>query len=238
MTTALSDESRDLLCSVTAATLTTCLFKRGLRNVWLKGVAPVRLGLPRMVGEAFTLRFIPAREDLDGPQAYAREDNIHRRAIEECPKGQVLVIDTHGEQRSCTNGDLLVQRLKFRGCAGIVTDGGFRDSSEVAALGYPAYHTGPALPASFSRLHAAELNVPIGCAGVPVYPGDVIVGDAEGVVVIPTHLVDEVAIDAYEMSRYDQFASEQISAGRSIFGLYPSDETSRREFASWRPRDV
>ncbi len=234
MESMLSGENRELLRKVSIATLTTCMFKRGLRNIWLNGVAPVRLGLPRMVGEAYTLRFIPAREDLDGPHAYASNENVHRRAIEECPSGHVLVIDTQREERSCTNGDLLIARLKRRGCAGIVTDGGFRDSTDIAKLDYPAYHMRPIPPASFSRLHAVDLNVPIGCAGVPVYPGDIVVGDDEGVVVLPSAIANDVAVEAYDMTLYDEFATEKIAEGRPIFGLYPSDERSRAEFSSWR----
>jgi len=210
------------------------MFKRGFKNIWLNGVLPVRQGLPRMVGEAYTLRFIPAREDIDTAQGYATETNAHRRAIEECPTGHVLVIDTQREDRACTNGDLLIARLKHRGCAGIVTDGGFRDSADVAKLDFPAYHTRPIPPASFSRLHAVDLNVPIGCAGVPVYPGDIIVGDDEGVVVIPAGIADDVALEAHDMTLYDEFATEKLGEGRSIFGLYPSDENSRKEFEIWR----
>src|SRR5690606_32400098 len=126
---------------VSIATLTTCLFKRGYTNIWLNGLRPVGQTVPRMVGEAYTLRFIPTREDLDGAKSYQTADNLHRRAIEECPPGHVLVIDTQRERQACTNGDLLIARLKKRGCAGIVTDGGFRDSVDVAALDFPAYHS-------------------------------------------------------------------------------------------------
>src|SRR5690606_37252154 len=127
----------------------------------------------------------------------------------------------------------LIARLRKRGCAGIVTDGGFRDSAEIADLGFPAYHARPIPPASFSRLHPVELNVPIGCTGVAVYPGDIIVGDDEGVVAIPSAIASEVAKEAYDMTLYVEFASEKIELGRSIFGLYPSDDASRQEFPEW-----
>jgi regulator of RNase E activity RraA len=231
----LSEQNRATLHEVSVATLTTCLFRRGYRNVWMENLVPVDPALPRMVGEAYTLRFIPAREDIDRPDTYSRNDNLHRRAIEECPPGQVLVVDTQRETRACTCGDLLVARLKARGAAGIVTDGGFRDTPDIAGLDFPAYHRRAIPPASFSRLHAVELNGPVGCAGVAVYPGDIVVGDHEGVVVIPAHIANEVAEEAGQMTRYDEFAAEKIREGRSIFGLYPSDEASRAEFAAWEP---
>src|SRR5262249_30283348 len=154
-------------------------------------------------GEAFTLRFIPAREDIKDLSAEGLP--IHQRAFEECPPGQVLVIDTGRETDACTCGNLLVGRLKMRGVAGIVTDGGYRDVGEIAQLGFPAYHARPAPPPSYLRLRAVALNEPIGCARVAIYPGDVMVGDAEGVVAIPAVLANEVATEAHEMTRYDAF---------------------------------
>jgi regulator of RNase E activity RraA len=229
----LSPDNRERLAQVGVSTLTTCLLRRGLRNTCLRGVLPVAPALPRLVGEAFTLRFIPAREDIDvlggGP-------GIHQQAFEECPPGHVLVVDTHGETDACTCGDLLVARLQARGAAGIVTDGGFRDTPDIAKLGFPAYHLCPAPAPSFIRLHAVELNQPIGCARVAVYPGDIIVGDQEGVVVIPAHLGNEVAEEAYQMTRYDEFAAEKIREGRGVLGLYPPTDASRAEFAGWDSR--
>ncbi|HEX9465591.1 MAG TPA: ribonuclease activity regulator RraA [Alphaproteobacteria bacterium] len=233
MPASLSSKSRAQLAAVSISTLTTCLFKRGLRNAYMHGIVPAGPGLPRMVGEAFTLRFIPAREDLDGVASYTGGPNLHQRAFEECPAGHVLVIDTHHETRACSCGDLLVARLKARKVAGIVTDGGFRDSTDVAALGFPAYHSQPAPPPSFIGLHAVDLNQPIGCAWVAVYPGDVVVGDSEGVVVVPRHLAPEIAAEAFEMTRYDEFAAQKIKRGRSVLGLYPATDASRTEFARW-----
>ena len=218
---------------VGVSTLTTCLFRKGFRNTYLHGVAPVAPGLPRMVGEAFTLRFIPAREDLDQIAVYATTRSVHQRAFEECPPGHVLVVDTHGETEGCTGGDLLVARLKARGGAGVVTDGGFRDTPDVAKLGFPVYQTRPVPPPSFLRLHAVELNQPIGCARVAVYPGDIVVGDDEGVVVIPAHVANEIAETAFEMTGYEAFVAEKIREGRSIFGLYPATDASRAEYAAW-----
>jgi regulator of RNase E activity RraA len=229
----MNEESRRKLHEVGVATLTTCLFRRGFKNTYLRGVVPVRRDLSRMVGEAFTLRFIPAREDIGQMAAYANELSIHQRAFEECPSGHVLVIDTHYETEACTCGNLLVARLKTRGAAGVVTDGGYRDSPEITKLGFPAYHSRPAPAPSFLHLHAVELNQPIGCAKVAIYPGDIIVGDDEGVVAIPAHLANEVAAEAHALTLYEVFAAEKISQGRSIFGLYPATDASRAEYLNW-----
>ena len=143
-------------------------------------------------------------------------------------------MDTRGETRACCCGDLLVGRLKARGCAGVVTDGGFRDTPDIALLGFPAYQRCPAPAPSFGRLQAVEINVPIGCSDVAVYPGDVIVGDAEGIVVIPARWPTRSPSRRYEHTQYDTFAAEQIASGRSIIGLYPASEASRAEFQRWR----
>jgi len=184
-----------------------------------------------MVGEAYTLRFIPAREDL-----IEKGNLLHQRAFDECPAGAVLVIDAQRELEACTCGDLLIARLKACGAAGVVTDGGFRDAAEIARLGFPAYHARPAPPPSHLRLYAIATGEPIGCAGVAVFPGDVVVGDTEGVVVIPAHLADEVAAQTHEATEYDEFSAEQIKAGRSVVGLYPPTEASLAEHAAWRKK--
>ena len=187
-----------------------------------------------MVGEAFTLRFIPMRDDIGGMSSYGAGGNVHQRAFEECPPGYVVVMDTRGETRACSCGDLLIGRLKARGCAGVVTDGGFRDTPDIALLKFPAYHRQPVPAPSFGRLQAAELNVPIGCADVAVYPGDIIVGDAEGVVVIPARMASRIAQEAYESMQYDTFAAKEVARGRSIVGLYPATDASRAEFERWQ----
>jgi regulator of RNase E activity RraA len=233
MTPSLTPENRGKLHEVGISTLTTCLYRKGFSNVYLHGVAPVGSNLPRMVGEAFTLRFIPAREDVGGMAAYAHEKSVHQRAFEECPSGHVLVIDTHRETEACTCGNLLVARLQARGGAGIVTDGGFRDTAEIANLGFPAYQSRSAPPPSFLRLHAVEMNQPIGCARVAVFPGDVMVGDREGVVVIPASIANEIAAEAHAMTLYEAFAAEKIREGRSIFGIYPPTDASRAEYEQW-----
>lgn len=231
---ALDEATRARLSGVSTATLTTCLFKRGFRNVYLQEVYPLALGLPRMVGEAFTLRLIPAREDLDVMAAYADPEHPQRKAIEACPAGAVLVIDSRGDARGASAGDILITRLKVRGVAGIVTDGGFRDSPAIARLGFPAYHRRPSAPTGPIFHHAADLGLPIACGGVAVYPGDVMVGDGEGVVCIPAHLAAEVTSEAAEMTAYEDFVQERVEAGARLPGLYPATEASRAEFALWR----
>jgi regulator of RNase E activity RraA len=188
-----------------------------------------------MVGEAYTLRYIPAREDLNPITVFQDRGHPQRKAIEECPPGAVLVIDSRKDARAASAGGILVTRLMKRGVAGIVTDGGFRDSPEIATLGIPAYHQRPSAPTNLTRHQAIDINAPIGCADVPVFPGDVMVGDAEGVVVIPAHLADEVAAEAVEMTVFEDFVTEQVLQGRSILGLYPAtDEQTRSDFAAWR----
>jgi regulator of RNase E activity RraA len=234
MSDVLTAQEREWLTQVSVATISTCLYRAGVKVACPHGIRPLAHGLPRMVGEAFTLRFIPMRDDVGGMSSYGAGANVHQRAFEECPPGHVVVMDTRGETRACSCGDLLIGRLKARGCAGIVTDGGFRDTPDIALLQFPAYHRQPVPAPSFGRLQAVDLNVPIGCADVAVYPGDIIVGDAEGVVVIPARMASRIAQEAYESTQYDTFAAEEVARGRSIVGLYPSTDASRAEFQRWR----
>jgi regulator of RNase E activity RraA len=233
MSSTLSPSHRERLKSVSVATISTCLFRRGLKHVVVNGIVPVSAHQPRMVGEAFTLRFVPMREDID-PSSGAGSGTVHQSAFDECPAGFVLVMDTRGETRGCCCGDLLIGRLKARGCAGVVTDGGFRDTPEIASLGFPAFQQRPVPAPSFGRLHAVEINVPIGCSDVAVYPGDIVVGDGEGVVVIPKALANAVAEEAWMQTQYDTFAAEEIAKGRRVIGLYPATAESRAEFDRWR----
>ncbi len=230
----LDEACREILEGVSTATLTTCLFRRGFRNCFMQDVHPVDRAAGPMVGEAYTLRFIPAREDIDLLEAYRDPDHPQRYAVEHCPPGQVLVIDSRGDARAASAGDILVTRLKVRGVAGIVTDGGFRDTPAIARLGFPAYHRRPSAPTGPILHHAADVGLPIGCGGVAVYPGDILVGDGEGVVVIPRHLAAEVAEEAAEMTLYEEWVSLEVRAGRALPGLYPASEESRRRFAAWR----
>ena len=232
---ALDPDVRKKLSAVSTATLCTALYKRGLRNQFIQDVRPLNPDLPTMVGEAFTLRYIPAREDLNPITVFQDRDHPQRVAVDTCPEGAVLMIDSRKDPRAASAGSILVSRLMKRGAAGVVTDGGFRDSPEIARLTIPAYHNRPSAPTNLTLHQALDINVPIGCGDVAVFPGDIIVGDAEGVVVIPAHLAQEIAAEAVEMTAYEDFVTEQVLAGRSIIGLYPAtDEQARSDFATWR----
>jgi regulator of RNase E activity RraA len=232
---ALTEATRAKLATVSTATLTTALFKRGLRNQFVQDVHPLNANLAPMVGEAYTLRYIPAREDLNPITVFRDRTHPQRRAVEECPPGAVLVIDSRKDARAASAGSILVTRLMMRGVAGIVTDGGFRDSPGIARLAIPAYHQRPAAPTNLTRHQAVDINVPIGCGDAPVFPGDAVVGDAEGVVIVPAHLADEVADEAVEMTVFEDFVPEEVQKGRSIVGLYPAtDERTAADFAAWR----
>jgi regulator of RNase E activity RraA len=229
-----SEETRNKLVGVSTATLTTVLFKRGLRNTFISGLRPLNPEACRMAGPAYTLRYIPSREDLDHLGVFEDRSHPQRRGVEECPPGHVFVIDSRKDGSAASAGDILITRLWKRGAAGIVTDGGFRDSPEIAKLPIPAYHRGPAAPTNLVRHHAADLNVPIGCGDVPVYPGDIVVGDAEGVVVIPRQMADEVAAEAAEQTSFEEFVQQRVMAGQSIFGLYPPAPEAREAYRKWR----
>jgi regulator of RNase E activity RraA len=227
--------TKQQLMGVSTATLCTALFKRGLHHQFIQDVRPLNPDLPNMVGEAYTLRYMPAREDLNTIEVFKNREHPQRKAVEECPPGAVFVIDSRKDARAASAGGILVSRLMKRGVAGVVTDGGFRDSPEIARLAIPAYHQRPAAPTNLTVHQAIDINVPIGCGDAPVFPGDVIVGDGEGVVVIPAHLADEVAAEAVEMTAFEDFVQAKVMEGRSILGLYPpTDEQSRIDFAAWR----
>ncbi len=233
--TSLTDDARRKLRRVSTATLTTAMFKRGFRNVFIQDVRPLSPRPESMVGEAFTLRYIPAREDLDHLGMFEGTQHPQRRAIEDCPPGHVLVIDSRKDARAASAGGILVSRLMQRGVAGIVTDGGLRDAPEIAAMNFAAYHNRPSAPTNLIRHHALDINAAIACGDVAVYPGDIMVGDGEGVCVIPAHLAEEVAAEAYEQTAYEDFVAERVRAGQGIFGLYPADAETRAAFAKWRP---
>ena len=232
---ALKPETRAKLMTVSVATLCTALFKRGLRNQFIQDVRPLNSGLPNMVGEAFTLRYMPAREDRNALAVFQDRGHPQRKAVEECPPGAVMVIDSRKDARAASAGGILVSRLMMRGVAGVVTDGGFRDSPEIAELAIPAYHNRPSSPTNLTLHEAIEINGPIGCGDAPVFPGDVVVGDREGVIVIPAAIADEVAAEAVEMTAFEDFVQEKVLEGHSILGLYPpTDPQTKVDFEAWR----
>ena len=232
----LNNTTKKALHSVSVATLTTCLFKRGFRNQYIQNVVPLNPAATPVVGPAFTLRYIPAREDIDKLSVFEDRQNPQRAAIENCPEGAVLVIDSRQDARAASAGSILITRLMKRRAAGIVTDGGFRDSDEIAQLDFASYHCRPSPPTNLTLHHAVDVDVPIGCGGAPVYPGDIVVGDTEGVVIIPAHLADEIVSEAAELTAYEDFVLEEVREGASIPGLYPSSAESRKRFAAWQKK--
>jgi regulator of RNase E activity RraA len=236
--TKLSNATRNKFKTISTATVATALFKRGLRVQCIQGVRPLNPEQPTMVGEAFTLRYIPAREDLNKLDVFRDPAHPQRKAVEECPPGTVLVMDSRKDARAASAGAILVSRLHQRGVAGVVTDGGFRDSGEIARLGIPAFHRRPSAPTNLTLHHAIEINGPIACGDAPVFPGDLILGDADGVVVIPAHLADEIADETFEMTAFEDFVAEEVAKGRSIVGLYPAtQEQTLTDFAAWRKKN-
>jgi regulator of RNase E activity RraA len=233
--TEISSEVVDGLWHVSVATLCTCLYKRGLRNQVIQGVLPVGPYGGNMVGPAFTLRYMPAREDLNTMEVFRDPGHLQRRAVEECPPGAVLVIDSRKDPRAASAGGILVGRLQARGVAGVVSDGGFRDAPDIGRMTMPAYHSRPSAPTNLTLHHAVDMNVPIGCGDAPVFPGDIIVGDGEAVVVLPRHLAAAIAAEALEMTVFEDYVQEEVQKGRSIVGLYPAtDARVQADYMAWR----
>jgi regulator of RNase E activity RraA len=228
----LSAATREVLLQVGTSTLTGILSRRGFKNMFLQDVWPIRPDTPRLVGLAFTMRFVPAREDKTGTGG---RGPLQQRAMEECPPGHVLVVDSRGDARAASAGDVYCGRLKARGCAGIVTDGGLRDTDGIARTGLSAYHRRASSPPSGLVHQPIELDVPIACGGVAVYPGDVIVGDVDGVVVIPPDLADAIAEEALAATLYDEFVEAEVARGRPLAGLFPGPgDDAKRDFEAWR----
>jgi regulator of RNase E activity RraA len=233
-----SDAALEQLRHVSTATLTTQLFKRGLRNVFLQGVAPLvkpALGAPNLVGPAFTLRNIPAREDLDHVGVFQDPDHPQRKAVESAPPGSVLVQDCRGDRTVASTGSILTMRLKVRGVAGMVSDGCVRDSGTIGDIGLPLFCAGASAPLNLAKHHAVDMNVPIACGGVAVYPGDIVVGDVDGVIV-PRHLAEEVARDAAEQELMEEFIIGRVEGGSILRGTYPPNEETLAAFAEWRAK--
>ena len=231
----LTNEQRAKLSLISTATIATCLFKKGLRNQFIQNVYPLKKRKQNMIGEAFTLRYIPAREDLNPISVFKDPNHPQRLAVETCPEGSVLVIDSRNDARAASAGSILISRLMIRKAAGIITDGGFRDSAEIASLDFPSYHQKPSAPTNLTLHQALDINVPIGCGGVAVFPGDIIVGDDDGVMVIPTNIIEEVIDECIEMTLFESFVIEKINEGHKIIGLYPpTNESTLLAFETWR----
>ncbi|MGH2353435.1 MAG: ribonuclease activity regulator RraA [Chloroflexota bacterium] len=220
------------LGQVSTATLTSVLLKLDLRNTFMTDVHPLVPGT-RLVGQAYTLRYIPMREDLDEAALQGRFDNLtnpQRIAIERVGPGDVLVMDARGEIRAGTIGNILVTRMKHRGAAGLVTDGAFRDAAGIVAAGLPAYCRGAHAATNVTLHHPVDVQLPVACGGVSVFPGDAIVGDGDGVIVVPRHLAEEAAARALEQEQRERFILAKVQAGASIIGVYPPDAETLAEY--------
>ncbi len=226
----MKESTREILMTVGTATLCTLLFKRGLHNVFVQGVGRLNNDDVRMVGRAYTLRYIPAREDIDVIDVFKDPAHPQRAAVEQIPEGHVLVMDCRGDASAASAGSILATRLQVRGCAGVVTDGGLRDADAISELDMPVYCAAPSAPTNLTKHHGVDLNVPIGCGTVPVYPDDVMVGDGDGVVVIPGEIVDEIADEAKSMDEFETWVTQKVVEGRSIVGLYPPNEQTLAEY--------
>ena len=222
-------ELRDTLASITTATLTTVLLKKGLRNVWLRGTRPLEAGQPRLVGKAFTLRFVPAREDLATPESWSSPIST-RAAIEAMPEGCIAVVDAMGITDAGIFGDILCARMAKRGVAGLVTDGVVRDVAGVLSTGLPVWCQGAAAPPSVAGLTFVAWQQPIACGGVAVFPDDVIVVDDDGAVLIPAALVDEVVKVAVEQERLEAWIMGEVEAGAALPGLYPPNAENKARY--------
>lgn len=234
----LSSETRELLEKVSVATLATALYKRDLRNQVIQDVRPVARKGKNMVGPAFTLRYMPAREDRNQLVEFRNPMHPQRHAVETCPAGHVMVMDSRKSAYAASAGDILITRLMMRGAAGVVTDGGFRDAMNIGELAMPAYHSRPSSPTNLTTNEAIDINVPIGCGDAPVFPGDILVGDDDSVIVIPAYMAEEVAKEAVEMTVFEDFALSRVQSGASIIGLYPATkEENLKEFNEWREKN-
>ena len=232
---AISQETLEQLLIPSTATLTSVLNKRGLWNTFMHGVRPLKPGM-KMAGSAFTLRYIPAREDLDRTGSVDNLTDPQRVGIEQISPGDVLVIDARGDASAGTLGSILATRIYVRGGVGIVSDGAYRDTPAIAEIGIAAYAAGMNARTNKTIHHPADVQRPIACGGIAVFPGDIIVGDGEGVVVIPRHLAAEVAEAAIAQEEREVFFTEKILAGASIVGTYPPDEKTLQEYEAWRKK--
>lgn len=223
----------DILKGVSTATLTTILLKKGLRNVWMRGARPIRPGQPRLVGPAFTLRFVPAREDLATPASWASPIST-RAAIEAMPEGCIVVADAMGVTDAGIFGDILCARMVQRKVAGLVTDGVMRDAAGVLGTGLPIWCDGVAAPPSVAGLTFVAWQEPVGCGGVAVFPDDIVVVDEDGAVLIPAALLDAVLAEAPEQERMEGWIMTEVDRGMPLPGLYPMNEETRARYDAWK----
>jgi regulator of RNase E activity RraA len=229
----LNASTRDALRDISTATVTTVLLKKGLRNIWMRGTRPLRPDQPRLVGPAFTMRFIPAREDLATPESWSSPRST-RAAIEDMPDGCIAVVDAMGVTDSGIFGDILCGRMRRRGIAALVTDGAVRDLAGVLATDLPVWCAAAAAPPSVAALTFVNWQEPVGCGGVAVFPDDVILADADGAVVIPRAFADEVAKEGQEQERLETWIMQEVDRGARLPGLYPPNAETRARYEASR----
>jgi regulator of RNase E activity RraA len=230
----LSADALDMLRQVSTSTLATQLYRRGFKQPQLLGVRPLSQVVDGFVGEAFTMRFIPAREDVNTLDPYRSGNTLQWESIENVPPGHVIVVDSRGDATAASGGDMLMTRAMVRGAAGFVTDGGLRDGHVLSQLPFPTYAREVTITTRAAFHHVADLQVPIGCAGVAVYPGDVLVGDRDGVVVIPRALAEEIAEPSLEQEQLEAYLHARVKAGEALWGIYPPSEETKAQYKAWR----
>jgi regulator of RNase E activity RraA len=233
---AITPELIERLKKISSGTLTTELFRRGFKQCFLVGLKPLNPNAAKFAGEAYTMRFIPTREDIDTYATltpYPNQNNLQWEAVEHITAGQVLMIDSRNDSSAASAGNMLLTRMMVKGVAGVVTDGSLRDGQEIAVMPFPAYTREVVASTRLSYHHVADLNVPISCANVAVYPGDIIVGDGDGITVIPRHLAAEIADAGETRDRLENYLALRIAAGEGLYGVYPPTEQTRADYAAW-----
>ena len=231
----LSLENRLKLEKISTATIATALFKKGFKNQFIQDVIPLKIFEKNMVGQAFTMRYIPAREDRNSIEVFKNPEHPQRVAVETCPEGYVMVIDSRKNARAASAGSILITRLMIRGVKGIVTDGGFRDTAEIAGLSFSSFQNKASAPTNLTLHEALDLNIPIGCGDVAVFPGDIVVGDSDGVIIIPQDISDQIIKECIKMKLYEDFVLEKVNNGYPVIGLYPlTEDRLKKEYEEWK----
>jgi regulator of RNase E activity RraA len=234
---ATDSEIKSTLATVTTATLTTILLKKGLRNVWMRGAMPIKPGQGRIVGRAFTLRFVPAREDLATPESWSSPRST-RAAIEAMPEGCIAVVDAMGIKDAGIFGDILCARMAKRNVAALVTDGVVRDLDGVLGTNFPVWCSGAAAPPSVAGLTFVDWDQPVGCGGVAVFPNDVIAIDNDGAVVIPAAMIDDILDAATEQERLEGWIMQEVNKGAALPGLYPANAENKARYEEWKKNNA
>jgi regulator of RNase E activity RraA len=233
---AVADSVLDRLARVSSGSLTTQLYKRGYRQPVLVGLRPLNRKLKPFAGRAYTMRFIPAREDVDTYSTLTtspNEDNLQWVGVEQVKSGEVVIIDSRSDPSAASMGNMLITRMMKRGARGVVTDGAFRDGTELAGMDFPIWSAGITATTRLSFHHVADLQVPIGCAGVAVYPGDIVHGDGDNITIVPSHLAAELADDCEVQDDLEAYLAKRVQVGEALWGLYPPSDATRAQYRAW-----